>query len=256
MKNLAIVDMTPAHRFGADFADDAKKVAEKAFDDLKSKERVSDIKDASVNKRGERKESGASIRADLSEVSLTVEQIAERYAKDNKTRANLIKRKEREMQARNEKNLADFVVIGKALRGFQIQAEYQKDGETLINNSVLESVLESFDLSHYSRGQRRAYIVVYQRETELDALEAWRVSTAKKRIKPLHELDADSIRKAFDAYDKAQQSASESESDTDSSDTNSKSDTLDKIVKNALTRADKLGIEKAELIRAIQSAQI
>jgi len=252
MKNLNVVDLTPAHRFGADFADDAKKVAEKAFDDLKSKERDSDIKGAAKNKGRERKAKGAAVRADVSKVALTVEQIAESFGKENKARATLIKRKEREMKSRNEKNIADFVAIGKALRGFQIQAEYEKDGKTLVNNSTLESVLESFDLSHYSRGQRRAYIVVYQRETELQALEAWRQSVAKKRIKPLHELDADSIRSAFDAYDKAQ-SASDSENESDN---DPKKDTLDKIVKNALTRADKLGIEKAELIRAIQSAQI
>ncbi len=122
MKNLNVVDLTPAHRFGADFAD----VADKAFDALTQKQRDSEVKEAKKNTRGKRKESGASVRADASKVSLTVEQITERYAKDNKTRATLIKRKEREMKARNEKNIADFVAIGKELRAFQVQAEYEK----------------------------------------------------------------------------------------------------------------------------------
>lgn len=250
MKNLNIVNITPAHRFGADSAE----VAEKAFDSLKRKERDSDIKGASKNKGRERKAKGAVIRADASKVALTVEQIAESFGKENKARANLIKRKEREMKSRNEKNISDFVAIGKALRGFQIQAEYEKDGKTLVNNSTLESVLESFDLSHYSRGQRRAYIVVYQRETELEALENWRQSVAKKRIKPLHELDADSIRSAFDAYDKAQ-NASDSDSDSSDTDSGKKSDTLEKLLANIVTRANALGIEKKQLIAELNKRE-
>jgi len=251
MKNLNVVDMTPAHRFP-----ETENVARDVHDALTEIQRINDVAEVSKNTGTKtRTEKGASIRADVRTVAMTAEQIAESFGKDNKTRATTIRRLEREIKSRHEKNLDAFVSLGKELRAFQIQAEYTKEGKTIVSDTVLDSVLTAHGLDHFTRAERRAYIVVYQRETELGALDEWRHSVAKKRIKPLHELDADSIRSAFDKFDKSKDADSASESSEESGE-NSSNDTLDKIVKNALTRADKLNIEKAELIRAIQSAQI
>jgi hypothetical protein len=249
MKNLNVVDMTPAHRFP-----ETENVARDVHDTLTEIARINDVSEVSKNTGTKtRTQKGASIRADIREVAMTAEQIAESFGKENKSRASTIKRLEREIKSRHEKNLDAFISLGKELRAFQIQAEYTKEGKTIVSDTVLDSVLTAHGLDHFTRAERRAYIVVYQRETELGALDEWRHSVAKKRIKPLHELDADSIRSAFDKFDKSQNADSASESDTSSD--SEKSDTLEKLLANIVTRANALGIEKKQLIAELNKRE-
>ena len=242
MKNLNVVNLTPAHRFP-----ETEDVARDVHDALTEIARINDVAEVSKNtgtKTPTKK--GASVRADIRTVAMTAEQIAESFGKENKSRASTIKRLEREIKTRHEKNLDAFVSLGKEFRAFQIQAEYTKEGKTIVSDTVLDAVLTAHGLEHYTRAERRAYIVVYQRETELPALDEWRHSVAKKRIKPLHELDADSIRSAFDKFDKSKDADSASDSDTGSD--SEKSDTLEKLPANIVTQANALGIENKELI--------
>lgn len=248
--------MTPAHRF-PETETDSQTIAKEVFERLKEQERNSDVKSAQSNQRGKRKESGASIRADVREVALSLEQITESFGSDNKKRASAIRKLEREIKERHEKNISAYISLGKKLREFQIQAEYTKEGKTLVNDTRLNEVLTANGLEHFTNTVRRPYIVIYQRESELEALEAWRNETAKKRIKPLHELDADSIRSAFDKFDKSQNASESNETDsseTDSSD-NGKKDSLEKLLANIVTRANALGIEKKTLIAELNKRE-
>lgn len=249
MKNLNVVNLTPAHRFP-----ETEDVARDVHDALTEIARINDVAEVSKNTGTKtRTKKGASVRADIRTVAMTAEQIAESFGKENKSRASTIKRLEREIKTRHEKNLDAFVSLGKEFRAFQIQAEYTKEGKTIVSDTVLDAVLTAHGLEHYTRAERRAYIVVYQRETELDALDEWRHSVAKKRIKPLHELDADSIRSAFDKFDKSKDADSASDSDTGSD--SEKSDTLEKLLANIVTRANALGIEKKQLIAELNKRE-
>lgn len=249
MKNLNVVNLTPAHRFP-----ETEDVARDVHDALTEIQRINDVAEVSKNTGTKtRTKKGASVRADIRTVAMTAEQIAESFGKENKSRASTIKRLEREIKTRHEKNLDAFVSLGKEFRAFQIQAEYTKEGKTIVSDTVLDAVLTAHGLEHYTRAERRAYIVVYQRETELDALDEWRHSVAKKRIKPLHELDADSIRSAFDKFDKSKDADSASDSDTGSD--SEKSDTLEKLLANIVTRANALGIEKKQLIAELNKRE-
>ena len=249
MKNLNVVNLTPAHRFP-----ETEDVARDVHDALTEIARINDVAEVSKNTGTKtRTKKGASVRADIRTVAMTAEQIAESFGKENKSRASTIKRLEREIKTRHEKNLDAFVSLGKEFRAFQIQAEYTKEGKTIVSDTVLDAVLTAHGLEHYTRAERRAYIVVYQRETELPALDEWRHSVAKKRIKPLHELDADSIRSAFDKFDKSKDADSASDSDTGSD--SEKSDTLEKLLANIVTRANALGIEKKQLIAELNKRE-
>ena len=249
MKNLNVVNLTPAHRFP-----ETEDVARDVHDALTEIQRINDVAEVSKNTGTKtRTKKGASVRADIRTVAMTAEQIAESFGKENKSRASTIKRLEREIKTRHEKNLDAFVSLGKEFRAFQIQAEYTKEGKTIVSDTVLDAVLTAHGLEHYTRAERRAYIVVYQRETELPALDEWRHSVAKKRIKPLHELDADSIRSAFDKFDKSKDADSASDSDTGSD--SEKSDTLEKLLANIVTRANALGIEKKQLIAELNKRE-
>ena len=252
MKNLNVVNLTPAHRFP-----ETENVARDVHDALTEIARINDVAEVSKNTGTKtRTKKGASIRADVRTVAMTAEQIAESFGKENKSRASTIKRLEREIKSRHEKNLDAFVSLGKELRAFQIQAEYTKEGKTIVSDTVLDAVLTAHGLDHFTRAERRAYIVVYQRETELSALDAWRHSVAKKRIKPLHELDADSIRSAFDKFDKSQNADSASEStESDTGSDSEKSDTLEKLLANIVTRANAMGIEKKQLIAELNKRE-
>ena len=249
MKNLNVVNLTPAHRFP-----ETEDVARDVHDALTEIQRINDVAEVSKNTGTKtRTKKGASVRADIRTVAMTAEQIAESFGKENKSRASTIKRLEREIKSRHEKNLDAFVSLGKEFRAFQIQAEYTKEGKTIVSDTVLDAVLTAHGLEHYTRAERRAYIVVYQRETELPALDEWRHSVAKKRIQPLHELDADSIRSAFDKFDKSKDADSASDSDTGSD--SEKSDTLEKLLANIVTRANALGIEKKQLIAELNKRE-
>jgi hypothetical protein len=250
MKNLNVVNLTPAHRFP-----ETENVARDVHDALTEIARINDVAEVSKNTGTKtRTKKGASIRADVRTVAMTAEQIAESFGKENKSRASTIKRLEREIKTRHEKNLDAFVSLGKEFRAFQIQAEYTKEGKTIVSDTVLDAVLTAHGLEHYTRAERRAYIVVYQRETELNALDEWRHSVAKKRIKPLHELDADSIRSAFDKFDKSK-NADDSDTGSDTGSDSEKSDTLEKLLANIVTRANALGIEKKQLIAELNKRE-